>query len=153
MSKARPAPPGPRTRPRPVLREADGDGRKTARQPLLREVIGRVLRRERIAQQRTLSDVAADAQVSTPYLSEIERGLKESSSEILEAVCRALGLQLLDLIDRGYLDLLETRQAEELRVRVPVGFAADRRRETGMPLRVEERGSVASGGSALVLAA
>ena len=51
-------------------------------------------------QERTLADVADDAGVSTQYLSEVERGRKEPSSEILGAVSGALGLRLVDLTTR-----------------------------------------------------
>jgi len=66
-------------------------------EPLWREAVGRELREERRRQGRTLHDVATDAGVSTQYLSEVERGRKEPSSEILAAVTGALGLRLLDL--------------------------------------------------------
>ncbi|PRY16937.1 helix-turn-helix domain-containing protein [Kineococcus rhizosphaerae] len=68
--------------------------------PLLREAVGAVLRAERTAQRRTLADVAAGARVSLPYLSEVERGRKEPSSEVLAAVCGALDLTLVDLLHR-----------------------------------------------------
>jgi transcriptional regulator with XRE-family HTH domain len=77
------------------------------REPMLRQVFGTVLRRARLAQRRTLADVAHEAQVSTPYLSEIERGLKEASSEVLAAICRALDLRPLDLVARTYSELNE----------------------------------------------
>jgi transcriptional regulator with XRE-family HTH domain len=64
------------------------------RPPLWREAAGGVLREERLAQRRTLSDVAERAGVSTQHLSEVERGRKEASSEVLEAVTGALGLRL-----------------------------------------------------------
>jgi len=67
------------------------------RSPLWREALGAFLRRERLAQERILTDVASAAGVSTQYLSEIERGRKEPSSEILAAVTEALGLTLLDV--------------------------------------------------------
>ncbi|MFW6692729.1 helix-turn-helix domain-containing protein [Streptomyces sp. MAR4 CNX-425] len=73
---------------------ADGDGRE----PLWRQVVGGVLRRERLAQERTLKDVADAARISMPYLSEVERGLKEASSEVLGAAAQALGLRLADLL-------------------------------------------------------
>jgi hypothetical protein len=60
--------------------------------------VGDVLRRERLAQERTLRDVADTARISMPYLSEIERGRKEASSEVLAAAARALGLGLADLL-------------------------------------------------------
>jgi transcriptional regulator with XRE-family HTH domain len=69
-------------------------------EPLWREAVGRELRQERQAADRTLADVAQDAGVSTQYLSEVERGLKEPSSEILGAVAGALGLRLVDLTSR-----------------------------------------------------
>jgi transcriptional regulator with XRE-family HTH domain len=64
----------------------------------LREAVGEALRRRRLAQGRTLREVAAAAGVSLTYLSEIERGRKEASSEVLEAVCAALDLVLADLL-------------------------------------------------------
>ena len=74
--------------------------RRTEPDPLWREAVGRQLREVRHEQDRTLADVAQDAGVSTQYLSEIERGLKEPSSEILGAVAGALGLRLVDLTTR-----------------------------------------------------
>jgi transcriptional regulator with XRE-family HTH domain len=84
-----------------------GTGRRS--EPLLRHVIGGILRRARLAQGRTLVDVSTAARVSTAYLSEVERGRKEASSEVLAAVCAALGIRLVDLV---------ARTGEELR---PVG--------------------------------
>lgn len=69
-------------------------------EPLLRVAVGSVLRAERSAQRRTLADVAAAARVSLPYLSEVERGRKEPSSEVLAAVCEALDLTLVELVTR-----------------------------------------------------
>jgi DNA-binding Xre family transcriptional regulator len=60
------------------------------REPLVRDGMGRVLRRIRQEQGRTLDDVSSQARVSMPYLSEIERGRKEASSEVLSALCGAL---------------------------------------------------------------
>lgn len=74
--------------------------RTTEPEPLWREAVGRELREERTNQTRTLADVAQDAGVSTQYLSEIERGLKEPSSEVLHAVAGALDLRLVDLMIR-----------------------------------------------------
>ncbi|MEY9877458.1 hypothetical protein ABH931_006982 [Streptacidiphilus sp. MAP12-33] len=80
--------------------------RPGVREPLWRDLVGEALRRERLAQQRTLKDVAKAARISMPYLSELERGRKEASSEVLAAAARALGLGLGDLLDRtrGELD-------------------------------------------------
>ncbi|MEH0984674.1 helix-turn-helix domain-containing protein [Micromonospora sp. CPCC 205556] len=72
---------------------------------LLRRVIGGVLRRVRLRQGRTLREVAAAAGVSLPYLSEVERGRKEASSEVLAAICRALGINLSDLLEEARNDL------------------------------------------------
>ncbi len=79
-------PPRPRTASKP--------------EPLWREAVGAELRTARQEQQRTLADVAERSGVSIQYLSEVERGLKEPSSEILGAVSGALGLRLVDLTVR-----------------------------------------------------
>ena len=65
---------------------------------LLRRELGAALRRRREAQRRTLREVAARAGVSLGYLSEVERGVKEASSELLDAICRALGVGLPELL-------------------------------------------------------
>lgn len=67
----------------------------------LRDLIGDVLRDERHEQQRTLADVADAAGVSLPYLSEVERGRKEVSSDLLAAICDALDLPLAEVLDRS----------------------------------------------------
>jgi transcriptional regulator with XRE-family HTH domain len=61
---------------------------------LLREVIGDVLRRARTSQGRTLREVSDSARVSLGYLSEVERGRKEASSELLTAICTALDVPM-----------------------------------------------------------
>ena len=61
---------------------------------LLRHLLGDVLRRLRLRQGRTLREVSASARVSLGYLSEVERGQKEASSELLAAICSALGIPL-----------------------------------------------------------
>ena len=65
---------------------------------LLRRVIGDALRARRQAQHRTLREVSTAANVSLGYLSEIERGQKEASSELLAAICEALGARLSELL-------------------------------------------------------
>lgn len=65
---------------------------------LLREAIGESLRRARIRQSRTLREVSGVARVSLGYLSEVERGRKEASSELLAAICQALQLSLPALL-------------------------------------------------------
>ncbi|WP_435880331.1 helix-turn-helix domain-containing protein [Streptomyces nondiastaticus] len=73
-------------------------GEPLSREPLWRDVVGDVLRRERLAQKRTLKDVAEAGRISMPYLSEVERGRKEASSEVLAAAAQALGLSLAELL-------------------------------------------------------
>lgn len=82
---------------------------------LLRRELGDVLREQRQEQGRTLRDVSAAAKVSLGYLSEIERGEKEASSELLAAVCSALGVQMSQL-----LTLVSSRVADTERVEAPV---------------------------------
>jgi transcriptional regulator with XRE-family HTH domain len=65
---------------------------------LLRDAVGKELRAARVAQSRTLRDVARDARVSLGYLSEVERGQKEASSELLASICTALNIQLSTLL-------------------------------------------------------
>ncbi|MEV7387133.1 MULTISPECIES: helix-turn-helix transcriptional regulator [unclassified Streptomyces] len=85
------------------------------REPLWRDLVGDVLRRERLDQERTLKDVADAARISLPYLSEIERGRKEASSEVLAAAAHALGLDL-----GGLLSLVQTEFTRKAAVGRPV---------------------------------
>ncbi|MFG3103932.1 helix-turn-helix domain-containing protein [Streptomyces sp. NPDC048182] len=80
--------------------------RPAAREPLWRDLVGEVLRRVRRAQGRTLKDVADAARISMPYLSEVERGRKEASSEVLAAAAGALGLTLGDLLAQVHGELI-----------------------------------------------
>jgi transcriptional regulator with XRE-family HTH domain len=89
--------------------------------PLLRRLLGEVLRRHRLRQSRTLRDVSSAAGVSLGYLSEVERGRKEASSELLAAICTALEVSLSEVLREVSDDLAR----EERKVRLaPVGFAA-----------------------------
>lgn len=72
---------------------------------LLREAIGERLRRVRTDQHRTLREVSRAARVSLGYLSEVERGRKEPSSELLAAICAALDLPLDELLRGVAMDL------------------------------------------------
>ncbi len=65
---------------------------------LLRRVIGDALRARRQGQHRTLREISTAANVSLGYLSEIERGQKEASSELLAAICEALGSHLSEVL-------------------------------------------------------
>ncbi|MFI0966268.1 helix-turn-helix domain-containing protein [Streptomyces sp. NPDC021080] len=87
------------------------------KEPLWRDLVGDVLRRERLAQERTLKDVADAARISMPYLSEVERGRKEASSEVLAAAARALGLGLTELLSLAQRELTRHTRAEPLRSR------------------------------------
>jgi hypothetical protein len=92
---------------------------------LLRRLLGDVLRRHRIRQSRTLRDVSGAAGVSLGYLSEVERGRKEASSELLAAICGALEVTMSEVLREVSDDLAR----EERRVRLaPVGFTS-----TGSP--------------------
>ncbi len=84
--------------PLPVRREPPET--REAPEPLWRESVGRELRRERHASGRRLVDVAEEAGVSPQYLSEVERGLKDPSSELLAAMAGALGLSISTLATR-----------------------------------------------------
>ena len=68
---------------------------------LMREAIGESLRRVRTTHRRTLRDVSRKARVSLGYLSEVERGRKEPSSELLAAICEALDVALHDLLSEA----------------------------------------------------
>lgn len=65
---------------------------------LLRVAIGEVLRQERTGCGMTLRDVCAEANMSLGYLSELERGLKDPSSEMLATLCDALGITMKELL-------------------------------------------------------
>src|SRR4051812_35994181 len=91
---------------------------------LLRRVIGDALRARRQAQHRTLREVSTAANVSLGYLSEIERGQKEPSSELLSAVCEALGAQLSELL-RDVSHTVEHAERGAVPASVPAG-ASDR---------------------------
>jgi transcriptional regulator with XRE-family HTH domain len=92
-----------------------GAEREGSERMLLRHAIGAVLRGLRQQQGRTLRDVALTARVSVPYLSEVERGRKEASSEILAAVCLSLGVSVPTLLaaagaELSYESLPEVRE-------------------------------------------
>lgn len=70
-------------------------------EPLWREVVGDVLRRERRESELRLVDVARRAGVSPQYLSEVERGRKDASSELLSAIAGALDLTVVEVASRA----------------------------------------------------
>ncbi|MFI5956970.1 helix-turn-helix domain-containing protein [Cryptosporangium sp. NPDC051539] len=76
---------------------------------LLRRILGDTLRSQRLAQRRTLREVSSAAKVSLGYLSEVERGQKEASSELLSSICDALGVPLSEVL-RDVSDTLEVAE-------------------------------------------
>ncbi|MFI0509030.1 hypothetical protein RKD19_007616 [Streptomyces canus] len=102
---------------RPAAAPPKEPAARESREPLWRDLVGDVLRRERLAQERTLKDVADAARISMPYLSEVERGRKEASSEVLAAAAQALGLGLGDLLSLAQGEL--TRHSARTRRAVP----------------------------------
>jgi transcriptional regulator with XRE-family HTH domain len=82
-------------------------------------MLGDVLRRHRLRQSRTLRDVSGAAGVSLGYLSEVERGRKEASSELLAAICGALDVSLAELLREVSDDLARDERRRRL---APVGF-------------------------------
>jgi DNA-binding XRE family transcriptional regulator len=91
----------------PLRREPQREPQPEPRpqEPLWREVLGRRLRVLRQDQQEKLSETAARAGISPQYLSEIERGRKEPSSEMIAALAGALGTTLIDLTEQVATDL------------------------------------------------
>lgn len=79
---------------------------------LLRRVIGDALRARRQGQHRTLREISTAANVSLGYLSEIERGQKEPSSELLAAICEALGSRLSEVLREASDTLARVESAE-----------------------------------------
>ncbi|GAB6900144.1 helix-turn-helix domain-containing protein [Kineosporia succinea] len=110
---------------------------------LLRGLIGTVLRRIRLGQGRTLRDVAETARVSVPYLSEVERGRKEASSELLASICESLGLDLMDLLAEVRFELETERLAELASQPRTIGFTVSSQTE------LAPRPSMSGGGVAL----
>lgn len=78
---------------------------------LLRESLGATLRYRRKRQGRTLRDISEAAKVSLGYLSEVERGRKEASSELLAAICEALEIDLAELLTDVSLELTKVQLA------------------------------------------
>ena len=85
---------------------------------LWREMLGAQLRATRTTQGRTLRDISAAANVALGYLSEIERGQKEASSELIAAICAALEIPVSTIMTRTAADLAHQ---ETVVVALPVG--------------------------------
>jgi len=112
---------------------------------LLRRVLGDALRGRRLRQRRTLREVSGAARVSLGYLSEVERGQKEASSELLASICEALDVKLSDLLREVSETMRRSERSAEVagmpgRVIMPAGA------RTPVPVGV---GGRASGGAAI----
>ena len=103
--------------PQPPLRESP------PAEPLWREVLGQRLRALRLDQQETILQTAARAGISPQYLSEIERGRKEPSSEMIAALAGALGTTLTGLTEQVAGDLRRQQGIASLRASGPVMLA------------------------------
>ena len=112
--------------------------------PILREVVGSTLRSVRMRQARTLRQVSSTARVSLGYLSEIERGQKEPSSELLAAICAALDVELSEL----FAEVSQTLRREEKLVAAgrlaSVTVAAQSLRPAPAPGEAQLRATVAA---------
>lgn len=102
--------PSPRLAPAPGPRESL-DEPDTAPEPLWREALGDRLRQRRHSRGETLTETARRAGLSPQYLSEVERGIKEPSSEMIAAMAGALGVTLFDLTLEVARDLSVVRPA------------------------------------------
>ena len=107
-----------------------GEPKRRSR-PLLRTKLGERLRRTRREQGRTLSDVSRASRVSVPYLSEVERGRKEASSEVLAAICDALWIDLSELLAGVARDLAADQGRLGTVIRLNTGQPDTGRLDTG----------------------
>jgi transcriptional regulator with XRE-family HTH domain len=91
---------------------------------LFRRLLGEVLRDQRMQRGLTLREVSAEARVSLGYISEIERGQKEASSELLASLCHALDLPLSDVL-RSVSDAVALEEAALGATPIPVVTRTD----------------------------
>ncbi|MEP7089671.1 MAG: helix-turn-helix transcriptional regulator [Nocardioidaceae bacterium] len=103
---------------------------------IFRRLLGEVLRAQRMRQGRTLRQVSADALVSLGYISEIERGQKEASSELLASICAALDVPLSEILSEvsDAVALEEASIAMQLE-KISVDATSIRSRHPGNPQR------------------
>jgi DNA-binding XRE family transcriptional regulator len=114
-------PPSPEPRPREPLPSAPPEPlRSVPPEPLWREVLGQRLRALRLDQRETLSETAGRAGISPQYLSEVERGRKEPSSEMIAALAGALGVTLIGLTEQVAGDLRRQQATWASRATGPV---------------------------------
>lgn len=74
---------------------------------LIREAIGQVLREQRVESSMTLRQMSKISKISISHISDVERGIKEGSSEVLFDMCYALGISVEDLL-MGAVDAIQT---------------------------------------------
>lgn len=98
---------------------------------LLRHAIGEVLRDVRQRQGRTLREVSHSARVSLGYLSEVERGQKEASSELLASICQALDIPLSSMLAEVS-DRMAVSEGFTVPDTVPAEFSEQFKREYGI---------------------
>lgn len=115
----------------------DADRSAPPRRLLLREALGREARDERVRRGERLVDVARTAALSPQYLSEVERGRKDPSSEVLRELAHALGLDPLELVRRAAGRMSDARDADRERVLQSVGDAPARPTDAPVRVRVE----------------
>ena len=117
---------------------------------LLRTQLGTTLRGHRLRQRRTLRDVSGAARVSLGYLSEVERGQKEASSELLASICDALELELADLLAEVSLELRGV-ESDRAAVRPVVPSTEPAAVPAGVPAAEHDEAAVAQAEPALAL--
>ncbi|WP_129666200.1 helix-turn-helix domain-containing protein [Phytoactinopolyspora endophytica] len=100
---------------------------------LVRRLIGDVIRRRRVAQGRTLREISAAARVSLGYLSEVERGRKEASSELLAAICSALDIPMSEVL-RDVSDEMVRVEAAAIGALTELRPREDARRQEAVPV-------------------
>ncbi len=100
---------------------------------VLRTLLGSALRETRLRQQRTLREVSGAARVSLGYLSEVERGQKEASSELLASICRALGVRLSDVL-REVSETLSVLEPDPVPVPDTIGDAVPQALPSPLPV-------------------
>jgi transcriptional regulator with XRE-family HTH domain len=116
---------------------------------LLRTQLGNTLRGHRLRQRRTLRDVSGRARVSLGYLSEVERGQKEASSELLASICDALDVELADLLAEVSSSLRNANAPRTAAVR-PLAPTADPAAAEAQPAAEETEPAAAEPALALV---
>ncbi|MGH3497646.1 MAG: helix-turn-helix domain-containing protein [Nocardioidaceae bacterium] len=103
----------------------------------LRTLIGEVLRGQRMRQGRTLRQVSADARVSLGYISEVERGQKEASSELLAAICEALEVPMSRVLSEVSERMAVHERAAGVDTPLATGLAAGGLAAVPLPVRVD----------------